>query len=911
MSDTPTGAGATLSQRFAAGQPFPLDDFQRRACDALDAGSGVLVCAPTGAGKTVVGEFAVFSALETGGKCFYTTPIKALSNQKFTDLRARHGDAAVGLLTGDQSINPHAPVVVMTTEVLRNMLYAQSPALDGLSHVVMDEVHFLADRFRGAVWEEVILGLPRAVRVISLSATVSNAEEFGAWMVEVRGDTAVIVDEHRPVPLWQHVLVDGALLPLFDDAPDRSGRGVLVSRALQHAVKRALGGARSAHPRGRDRRGGRRPGPPQPSFRMPPRPQVIAQLDREGLLPAIGFIFSRAGCEGALDQCRRSRLRLTTDDEAAEIRAAIARHTADLPRTDLHTLGFPAWSEALERGFAAHHAGMLPAFRHAVEELFSRGLLRVVFATETLALGINMPARTVLLERLVKYNGETHADLTPGEFTQLTGRAGRRGIDVEGHAVIVWRPGMDLGAVAGLAGARTYPLRSSFQPAYNMTVNLVRRLGADRGRALVERSFAQFQADRSVVGISRSIDRNREALAGYAPHLQCHLGDLTEYAELRRSIAQREKALEQETRAARRRDVTRELAALRRGDVIAITSGRRAGIAVVLEPDGDDADPRPLVLTEDRWAGRVAAPDFRGSVQTLGAMRLPRHVAHQSPQVRRDLASALRQSGHTPPRRRPHRRRSAAAGDRELESLRRALRAHPCHSCPELDDHLRWYERSADLERATAKLVARHNAATHSLAREFDRMIRLLTELGYLATGADGPEVTEAGLMLAGIYSESALVVAESLRRGLWGGLAPGPLAAVVSALVYESRRDGGVPVAGPDGVRRVLQRTDAVRAEIRDAEARHRLPATRPPDAGFAEAVLRWVEGAELEEVLWSAGGADGAPLAAGDFVRWCRQVIDLLEQVAVVAGDADVIASARSAVGAIRRGVVAVDAP
>ncbi|WP_200171749.1 DEAD/DEAH box helicase [Tomitella cavernea] len=933
MSDSSMADPSTYFSDFAGGLDFALDGFQQRSCRALEDGSGVLVCAPTGAGKTVVGEFAVHLALATGGKCFYTTPIKALSNQKFADLRARHGHEAVGLLTGDQSVNARAPIVVMTTEVLRNMLYAQSPALDGLSHVVMDEVHFLADRFRGAVWEEVILGLPAEVRVVSLSATVSNAEEFGAWMQEVRGDTAVIVDEHRPVPLWQHVLVDGDILPLFEDGPDRSGRGVLVSSVLKRTVQRVLGG-RSDGGRGGPRGGGRgahgnrrgRGGSPHArgrgdrgrpadngGFRLPPRPHVVARLDREGLLPAIGFIFSRAGCDGAVDQCRRSPLRLTTEDEAREIRAVIDRHTAGLPPEDLDILGFHGWAEALTRGFAAHHAGMLPAFRHTVEELFTRGLIRIVFATETLALGINMPARTVLLERLVKYNGETHADLTPGEYTQLTGRAGRRGIDVEGHAVIVWRPGMDLGAVAGLAGARTYPLTSSFQPGYNMTVNLVQRLGSPEGRLLVERSFAQFQADRSVVGLARSIDRNREALEGYSQHLQCHLGDFREYAGLRERIGRREKELEKQTREARRSDVVAQLASLRRGEVIAITSGRRSGIAVVLEPDRSTTDPRPLVLNEDRWAGRVSAPDFRGSVQSLGTMRLPKHVSHQSPPVRRDLSSTLRQSGFTPPRKRPHGRKSAAADDRELAELRRQVRTHPCHDCPEIDAHSRWGERYFALERSTDKLVARHNAAAHSLAREFDRMVRLLTELGYLAGGkSQETTVTDAGRLLAGVYAESALLVTESLRRGLWAGLGPAELAAVVSALVYESRRgEGGVVLAGPENMRRALDDTDVLWAEVRDVESRHRLPETRRPDAGFAQAVHRWVQGAPLDEVLFTAGDANGAPLAAGDFVRWCRQVVDLLDQIGMVSDDTALVHTARSAVGSIRRGVVAVEAP
>ena len=484
---------------FTEQLPFQLDDFQQRACQALEDGHGVLVCAPTGAGKTVVGEFAVHLALAAGRKCFYTTPIKALSNQKHTDLVRRYGADRIGLLTGDQSINGDAPVVVMTTEVLRNMLYADSSTLHGLSHVVMDEVHFLADRMRGAVWEEVILHLPEDVRLVSLSATVSNAEEFGGWIQTVRGDTTVVVDEHRPVPLWQHVMVGKRLFDLFDyrsGEATKNGRELLVDPELLRHIAHRREADRLAdwRPRGR---GGHRGRPT--IYRTPSRPDVVAMLDHEALLPAITFIFSRVGCDAAVKQCLRSSLRLTTDDERARIAEVVDRRCADLSDSDLVVLGYHEWREGLLRGLAAHHAGMLPVFRHTVEELFTEGLVKAVFATETLALGINMPARTVVLERLVKFDGEQHVQLTPGEYTQLTGRAGRRGIDVEGHAVVLWSPDVEPAEVAGLASTRTFPLRSSFAPSYNMTINLVNQMGPTQAHELLERSFAQYQADRSVV----------------------------------------------------------------------------------------------------------------------------------------------------------------------------------------------------------------------------------------------------------------------------------------------------------------------------------------------------------------------------------------------------------------------------
>ncbi|MCL2532891.1 MAG: DEAD/DEAH box helicase [Nocardiaceae bacterium] len=891
----------TQLDAFSEQLSFPLDPFQIEACAALESGHGVLVCAPTGAGKTVVGEFAVHLALESGRKCFYTTPIKALSNQKHAELSERYGKHAVGLLTGDSSINSEASVVVMTTEVLRNMIYAESPTLRGLSHVVMDEVHFLADRFRGAVWEEVILHLPEDVRLVSLSATVSNAEEFGAWMETVRGDTTIVVDETRPIPLWQHIMVGRRLFDLFDaKATPTGGREMVVDPDLVRHVKQrvALDRMNSWEPRGRGRSGDHRP---------LPRPEVIARLDEEGLLPAITFIFSRAGCEAALGQCVRSRLRLTTPEQTARIREIVDKHTRDLPRADLEVLGYWGWREALERGFAAHHAGMLPAFRETVEELFVNGLVRAVFATETLALGINMPARSVVLERLVKYNGDTHAELTPGEYTQLTGRAGRRGIDVEGHAVVLWQPGVEPTDVAGLASTRTFPLRSSFRPGYNMSINLIDRMGAVESRALLERSFAQFQADRSVVGLTRGIERNEAALAELQERLGGADGEFFEYAQIRERLRSRERQLERQKRTDRRGAAVESLNSLRRGDVIAIPVGKRSGLAVVLETDLDRGDPRPLVLTEEKWAGRVSAADFPVPARSLGRMRLPRHVDHRTARVRRDLASALRSTGITPPRK--VKRDKGGREDREVVELRKALREHPCHSRPDREQLSRIGERYNRLARETESMRQKVAATTNSLARTFDRIVSLLTERGFIAAG-ENPKATEDGQRLGRIYCESDLLVAECLRRGVWNGLSPAELAAVVSSVVYESRQDADAPDRGPTvPIRHALADTARVWGELRSDEIRHKLPLTREPDPGFVTAVYQWANEEPLVDALVAAGSG-GKELSAGDFVRWCRQVIDLLDQVHSTASDPGVAKAAARAVGAIRRGVVAVAA-
>ena len=499
---------------------FEFDPFQVSACHAVEDGKGVLVAAPTGAGKTVVGEFAAFFALQAGKKCFYTTPIKALSNQKYSEFVAKFGEDRVGLLTGDTSINGEADILVMTTEVLRNMLYAGSNTLTNLGCVVMDEVHYLADKFRGAVWEEVLIHLMESVQVISLSATVSNAEEFGEWLGEVRGETEVIVSEIRPIPLFQHVLIGSRLMDLFEQ-PGRINPEILQRE--REAIRRSS--------LGRNRRGRFT----EPSDRMS-RAEIIEKLQRENLLPAITFIFSRVGCDAAVKQCLHAGLRLTSPEERVEIRQTALRYTQNIAEEDLEVLGFQEWLTALERGIAAHHAGLLPSFKGAVEDLFQRGLVKAVFATETLALGINMPARTVVLEKLIKFNGEAHVPITPGEYTQLTGRAGRRGIDIEGNAVIQWSPTVDSASAAGLASTRTYPLRSSFSPTYNMAINLIARFGRETARRSLESSFAQFQADRAVVGLTRQIRKNETLIQELMKDAQCHLGDFAEYARLRRSI---------------------------------------------------------------------------------------------------------------------------------------------------------------------------------------------------------------------------------------------------------------------------------------------------------------------------------------------------------------------------------------
>ncbi|MEO6999143.1 MAG: DEAD/DEAH box helicase [Terracoccus sp.] len=954
---------------FARGLDFPLDDFQTEACRAVEEGRGVLVAAPTGAGKTIVGEFAVHLALAGGRKAFYTTPIKALSNQKYADLVRVHGSERVGLLTGDASINGEAPIVVMTTEVLRNMMYAGSTTLRGLGWVVMDEVHYLADRFRGAVWEEVIIHLPPDVSVVSLSATVSNAEEFGAWLEEVRGDTAIIVSEHRPVPLWQHMMVGQTLFDLFveevgdgeaaDGPTGRQSRAepgldVSVNPDLVHAIRGTEGrGAWDSHwassngrggrDRGRSRNGGRAaggsagrssgrddrapqgrgaggggrqrpgtfavPGDSGATFARGGRPgggatraEVIERLERQGLLPAITFIFSRAGCDGAVGQLLGTGVRLIDQAEGERNRRLVEERIQGLADEDLGVLGYWDFVDGISRGFAAHHAGMLPTFREIVEELFTAGRIRAVFATETLALGINMPARTVVLEKLVKFNGESHVDISPAEYTQLTGRAGRRGIDIEGHAVVLWNRGLDPAAVAGLASTRTYPLRSSFRPTYNMAVNLVGQFGRETARSILETSFAQFQADRAVVGFVRTVRRNEEALAGYAESMRCHLGDFSTYAAIRDEIRVLEKEGVKARSASVRAAAAVALESLKIGDIVRIPAGRHTGLAVVVMPNrgGRGEAASPAVVTEDHQLRRLTLHDVPSPIEALGSLRVPKQFNAKNPKARRELAASLRASIPFDPR--PQRHPADDAVDGRIDELRRRMKAHPCHQCPEREDHARWAERWWRLRRETDSLQRKIDGRTNTVAKTFDRICDLLVEMGYLAEA--GQTVTPEGDRLRQLYTEKDLLAAECLRAGLWRRLDPPSLAAIVSTLVHEPRREeGGLTPRWPtEDVREAYDAMIELWSRLEDAEGALALPRTGMPDGGLAWSMHRWASGQRLEEVL------RGTDLAAGDFVRRCKQVIDLLGQL-TDAGDEHLRQMARKASDCVLRGVVAAD--
>ena len=880
----------TTPDDFARQFSFELDGFQHDAIDAVDRGMSVLVAAPTGSGKTVVAEFAIERALDRGGKAFYTTPLKALSNQKFGDLVAKHGAGTVGLLTGDNSINPEASVVVMTTEVLRNMLYERSSTLTGLLSVVMDEVHYLQDPYRGAVWEEVLIHLPPSVSVVALSATISNAEEFGDWITTLRGDTRVVIEERRPVPLEHHYLVGSRLHPMHVEQDGILLPNPYVVSLDQHELK-----TKTYYRRGSGLPQHQRISRPREGYRrvyVPRREEVVEVLEKEGMLPAIYFVFSRSGCEKSVRWLREAAVRLTTREEAATIRERAETRAAWVDEEDLVSLGFYDFLESLAMGVAAHHAGMLPMFKETVEELFQEGLVKVVFATETLSLGINMPAKSVVIEDLWKFQGERHELVTPGEYTQLTGRAGRRGIDALGHAVVIYQRQVPFERVAGLAATRTYDLASSFRPSYNMAVNLVRNYTPDQAHHLLNSSFAQFLADRGVVALERSRQQDLAALEGYRKNMICHLGDFEEYW----GYLEKARQLRDEDRRARdqgrREEVRESVARLRPGDVVWVPRARRRGVAVVVS----SRDGKPTVLAQDRQFFRLTGRDFEEPPQVLTRIPLPKSGSVRNPRFRRDVAARLvaldvRSGGG--------RRRGQANPkvEREAARLEALAEAHPCRPCPERAKHERWATRSSELRRRLGGVERRIRVRTETLARQFDRVLSVLLALGYV----DGWSLTTKGRTLTRIYGEGDLLVGEALDAGLLNDLRPSEVVALLSAVIYEGRER--VPLSGEMPTAETKERYERLQRlwrKVRRTEDEHQVQLCRELEAGFATPIYHWAEGEALEEILAET------EMAPGDFIRNCKQLVDLLRQIEEVAAP-ESAAQVRAGREAILRGVVA----
>jgi ATP-dependent RNA helicase HelY len=664
------------------------------------------------------------------------------------------------------------------------------------------------------------------------------------------------------------------LLPTLVDGRPNPEAAALDSKTLRHPGMRG-------RPRGR--------------LFTPRRVEVVELLEDDGMLPAIYFIFSRAACDDAVTQCVREGKRLTTADERRQIRAIAESHVESLSEEDLAVLDYAGWLTGLEAGYAAHHAGMVPLFKEAVEASFAAGLVKAVFATETLSLGINMPARSVVIEKLTKFTGERHEFLTPGEYTQLTGRAGRRGIDEVGYAVVLWSPFVPFEQVAGLAGARSYALTSSFRPTYNMAANLVRRYRPDVAHHLLNLSFAQYRADSDVVRLEAQLERISAGMAEAQALARCEHGDVNEYRRLWR--ASEESARQRPSMTA---EVTAALERVRPGDVLVVPGGKSGGrVAVLSTSRRRGGDIRVRAVTTDRRLVSLGPHDFPAPPEAVAQVGLPVPYAPHNAGFQRQVASALTSA------------RVATASGVARSPLGRqqwrgevalaqatAAASHPVASCPDARAHLRALERADRLARDIERLERRVKGRIESLARQFDRVLRVLEAWGYV----DGWSLTEGGERLARIYHESDLLVAECAGQGLLDGLDPAELAGLVSVFTYEARGPGEPTVSFPNPrLRRRWADIDRLAAELNAAEEDAGLPLTHRPGPGFVGLAHAWAAGEPLAEVV-----AD-EEMSGGDFVRNVKQLIDLLRQLGQLAPDPATAHGARQAAEQLFRGVVA----
>lgn len=837
-------------QQFWDGVEFDPDPFQREAADAISNGSSVVVTAPTGAGKTLVAEAAIYRCLENGQRAFYTTPLKALSNQKFSDFKKAYREDEVGLLTGDNVINPEARLRVATLEVLRNMIYADPGQLDDVGLVVLDEAHYLQDRSRGAAWEEVLIHCPQHVQFVCLSATISNNGEFADWVRERRGPTRLVTTSERPVPLEPMYMLK-----------DKTG-----SRALHlHPMFIKRDGRRRSNPRlehmlglerGRKRR-----------FKTPNRVDVVERLEIERMLPAIYFIFSRAGCDTAARRLVESGVRLTAREDRAAIREIAENRTSHLADGDLDVLGYDIWLAALESGVAAHHAGLVPAFKETVEELFGLGLVRVVFATETLSLGINMPARSVVIENLSKFTGESHELLRPGDYTQLTGRAGRRGIDVEGFGIVLHSPYVRFDTVQEIASLGAHELTSSFRPTYNMTANLIATYAQDEAEELLKASFAAFQHEGKFLETESRVENLYDELMAEEEKARCELGNVEEYqAAIEAAVP------------SRRQDGLKSV--LGPGTVVDVVGGPRDGrYAVLKRLSSKGGGARYLVLSTSGKVSTIGYKQITDASRRAGSIELP---VPFKPRDRRFIQDTLRKL------------RTVQSRPRD-RSPRPHTVDHPVAACPDAPAHLAALRKANRLRRRLEQHRTLMRESGHGLVEEFHSIHALLDDLDY----TDGWALRPRGERLRRIYNEMDLLITEVIERGLLYDLGPLELASLVSVFVYEPRTD---QESAPDWPTPALHESWEAVSELWEdlirLERHHRLTPTRRPDPGFGMLAFDWAGGKSFDDLP-----AHG--MAAGDFVRVSRQLADLLRQIRDAAGELSENAS--RALSAIDRGVVA----
>lgn len=837
--------------------PFELDDFQKQAIDALNVGQSVVVCAPTGSGKTLIGEYAIYRALTQGKRVFYTTPLKALSNQKLRDFRNRFGVDRVGLLTGDLSIQRDAPILVMTTEIFRNMLYGTpigqvGTSLVDVEAVVLDECHYMNDRQRGTVWEESIIYCPPGVQLVALSATIANSDQLTDWITEVHGKTQLIYSDFRPVPLEFHFCNPKGLFPLLNP------------------------NGKSINPRLKPRGGKQRGRQDAPSL-----PYVVSQLQQRDMLPAIYFIFSRRGCDKAVTDL--SDASLVNAREAMALKEQIDGFLARNPEA-----GRSGHIESLYRGIAAHHAGVLPAWKGIIEELFQQGLIKIVFATETLAAGINMPARTTVISSLSKRTDRGHRLLTASEFLQMAGRAGRRGMDELGHVVTVQTPFEGASEAAYLATSKADPLVSQFTPSYGMVLNLLQTHTLEEAQDLIERSFGHYLStlylrpqQQAIDDLTAEIEQQQRQFAAIDSEVIASYEKLNERLKEERRLL---KILQQQAHEVESHHLATALSFAVAGTILSlkgknITVSTPLAATLVMKAHGAGQFPYLICLGRDNRWYVAAVSDVAGlhaefpRLAQVDHLVPPVELAPKPGSVRKgdETSGAIARLIPDIP---SEADRAPEVRDQQgrVTAVEAQLKTHPLH---ELGDPAYLLKRQKRIERLQEELKSRQEKFSQYTQRywqEFLDLMEILQAFGCL----EDSKPTPLGQVAAAIRGDNELWLGLALASGELDSLDPHHLAAACAALVTEvSRPDNWTRYDPSSEVEEALGGLRGIRRELFKLQRRYQVALPVWLETDWMGLVEQWALGTEWAELCANTS------LDEGDVVRILRRTVDFLSQV------------------------------
>lgn len=828
-----------IVSRFAEQYPFPLDPFQLEAMATLHRGESVLVTAPTGSGKTIIAEFAIYDAFDRGLKVVYTTPLKALSNQKFRDLKGLFGEERVGLVTGDVAINPNADVVVMTTEILRNILYQNPARLDPVQYVILDEVHYMNDEDRGTVWEETIIHAPKHLNLVALSATVANAEELAHWISSIHGPVRVIEHHERAVPLAYHYFTKSRLERFLDDQGE-------LNRSLR-----------------RRRKPGRRPTGVDPVG-------VIEELQANNLLPAISFIFSRKGCDQALEECLPEPLKLVSKAERQQIQLIIDRVVAENPSLKETGPSTNRVLAGLAKGLAAHHAGLVPVLRGLVEELFQAGLVKTVFATETLAAGINMPARTTIINTLSKRTDEGHRLLTVSEFMQMTGRAGRRGKDVLGHCVVVDDEFHSVEEVFGLVKGTPDAISSHFTLSYNMVLNLLRTFSPDDVRPILRRSFGQYLRNQEIIDLKDELESQRQTLSTTLPG-GVEEESLIEYEHLSLALTQKERALTEMRYAHAQKVEGRIIKALVQaepGQLVVLKRARRrpAMVAALVSKRPSGRGWTLSVAVNGGRCERVTSEDVvHISAKRTGKKALDEDTIKKVLEESRDRAFE----------------EQVKQLEKETADVKQAIAAYAGDRWGTVDAHRHSHAHVRHLTAQIAALERQIEDQQERYLEEFKRFMKVLDHFEHLKN--DKP--TLKGELNAHLRTTNGLMMSQLIESDCLEGLSAVETAAVISTLLYEPRRTNtGVDFKFvPKKVRHAVDKVYRLAKDVEFVQDQNGVLVPINVEMAFVPLVIQWGQGAAWQQLAYSSRMDDG------DIVRSMRQLIDLLHQIRLAPGVQD----------------------